>query len=230
MIALTDHDTTDGLAEAQAAGATHGVTVIPGIEINTYLPRGQGEAHVLGYYLDTAILTFRRFCSFLRDARERRGERMVALLREQGSTSPGSGCANCARLRGPPACRAGADRKGYANSVSDAFETLSQSGAARLRAALQAGARGCRAHAAERARGSCAGASHAPLRPGRRGAATADGGGTARPRMLLWRLRRADGGAFAGAGRAAWAGRHRRQRLSRPQYAPDAAGGPLRAS
>ncbi len=67
MIALTDHDTTDGLAEAQAAGATHGVTVIPGIEINTYLPRGQGEAHVLGYHLDTGQSDLQAFLRFLRE-------------------------------------------------------------------------------------------------------------------------------------------------------------------
>ena len=67
-IALTDHDTTNGLAEAQAAGATSGVTVIPGIEINTYLPQGRGEAHVLGYYLDTANPDLQSFLQFLRDA------------------------------------------------------------------------------------------------------------------------------------------------------------------
>ena len=74
-IALTDHDTTNGLAEAQAAGATLGVTVIPGIEINTYLPQGRGEAHVLGYYLDTANPDLQAFLRFLRDARVDRRSR-----------------------------------------------------------------------------------------------------------------------------------------------------------
>ncbi|MGH2505473.1 MAG: PHP domain-containing protein, partial [Ktedonobacterales bacterium] len=51
LIALTDHDTTAGVAAARAEGERIGLTVIDGIEINTDLPEGGGEAHVLGYYL-----------------------------------------------------------------------------------------------------------------------------------------------------------------------------------
>lgn len=122
-IALTDHDTTDGLAEAQAAGASMGVEVVPGIEINTYLPHGQGEAHVLGYHLDTANADLQEFLQFLRDAREKRGERMVALLREQGYD------VTWARVRelahgavGRPHVALALMEKGYADSIADAFD------------------------------------------------------------------------------------------------------------
>ena len=37
-IAVTDHDTTDGVAEAVAAGEKAGLDVLPGIEINTDVP------------------------------------------------------------------------------------------------------------------------------------------------------------------------------------------------
>lgn len=47
-LAITDHDTLRGVAEAQAAGARLGVRVIAGIEIST-LFNGSKEAHVLGY-------------------------------------------------------------------------------------------------------------------------------------------------------------------------------------
>ncbi|HKD77748.1 MAG TPA: PHP domain-containing protein, partial [Ktedonobacterales bacterium] len=47
-IALTDHDITDGIAEAQGVGTTLNLEVIPGVELNTEIPDG-GEAHVLGY-------------------------------------------------------------------------------------------------------------------------------------------------------------------------------------
>lgn len=49
-IALTDHDTTDGIAEARAAGEANGVSIIAGIELSAWLER---EIHVLGYFVDT---------------------------------------------------------------------------------------------------------------------------------------------------------------------------------
>ena len=122
-IALTDHDTTNGLAEAQAAGAAYGVTVIPGIEINTYLPQGRGEAHVLGYYLDTANPDLQRFLQFLRDARVKRGERMVALLREQGYDITWERVRELAHgTVGRPHVALALMEKGYAASISDAFD------------------------------------------------------------------------------------------------------------
>ena len=121
-IALTDHDTTNGLAEAQAAGATLAVTVIPGIEINTYLPQGGGEAHVLGYYLDTANPDLQAFLRFLRDARVKRGERMVALLREQGYDITWERVRELAHgTVGRPHVALALMEKGYADSISDAF-------------------------------------------------------------------------------------------------------------
>ena len=47
LLALTDHDTTAGTAEAQASGKAMGVRLIPGVEINTDSPLG--EVHLLGY-------------------------------------------------------------------------------------------------------------------------------------------------------------------------------------
>ncbi len=46
VIAITDHDTTAGLAEAHEAGRQLGVTVVGGIEINISFPTG--EFHLLG--------------------------------------------------------------------------------------------------------------------------------------------------------------------------------------
>src|SRR5690606_8889804 len=49
-IALTDHDTTAGLAAARAAGARLGVRVIGGCEFSVAAP--WGEMHLLGYFLE----------------------------------------------------------------------------------------------------------------------------------------------------------------------------------
>jgi 3',5'-nucleoside bisphosphate phosphatase len=121
-IALTDHDTTNGLGEAQTAGAALGVEVISGIEINTYLPQGQGEAHVLGYYLDTANPDFQAFLLFLRETREKRGEKMVALLRDQGYDVTWERVRELAHgAVGRPHVAMALMEKGYATSVADAF-------------------------------------------------------------------------------------------------------------
>ena len=47
LIALTDHDTLRGVAEAQAAGREHGVAVLPGIELSGRYPDGQ--CHLLAH-------------------------------------------------------------------------------------------------------------------------------------------------------------------------------------
>ncbi len=49
-MALTDHDTVDGLAEAVAAGDREGVEVIPGVEISAQCPGG--TMHILGLFVD----------------------------------------------------------------------------------------------------------------------------------------------------------------------------------
>src|SRR6185437_14306911 len=69
LIGLTDHDSTEGLAEAREAGAREGVIVIPGVELNTDLPNQGGEAHVLGYYIEWERLDIQAHLRFLRDAR-----------------------------------------------------------------------------------------------------------------------------------------------------------------
>jgi len=51
LLALTDHDTVDGVGEALAAGAEHGVAVVPAVEISTVDELGE-DFHVLGYCVD----------------------------------------------------------------------------------------------------------------------------------------------------------------------------------
>jgi predicted metal-dependent phosphoesterase TrpH len=54
-IAITDHNTVDGIERAAVAGRLYGVSVIPGVELST---RYKGESiHILGYFKDG------RFCS-----------------------------------------------------------------------------------------------------------------------------------------------------------------------
>ncbi|PYP78435.1 MAG: hypothetical protein DMD35_11485 [Gemmatimonadetes bacterium] len=80
-IALTDHDTVAGLAEARAVGAELGVRVVNGVELSAV--EGETETHLLGLHLrDTAVLE--RGLGALREMRGRRAARIVELLQSQG--------------------------------------------------------------------------------------------------------------------------------------------------
>jgi 3',5'-nucleoside bisphosphate phosphatase len=81
-LAVTDHDTTDGLAEARAAAGTAGVEIITGIEFGCDMPHG--EVHMLGYLFDAAHPALRARLAWLREGRVERGRAMVAKLNALG--------------------------------------------------------------------------------------------------------------------------------------------------
>jgi predicted metal-dependent phosphoesterase TrpH len=80
-IALTDHDTMAGIAEAIVAGQAAAVRVVPGVELSA--TDDDREVHLLGLHihranaLDDALRTFR-------DRRHARAEQIVAKLNELG--------------------------------------------------------------------------------------------------------------------------------------------------
>jgi predicted metal-dependent phosphoesterase TrpH len=82
VVGLTDHDTTDGLAEAREAGSEFGVEIVPGVEFSS-VRDGQG-VHVLGYLMDPTQPDLVAELMRLREDRFTRGERMVAKLQELG--------------------------------------------------------------------------------------------------------------------------------------------------
>jgi predicted metal-dependent phosphoesterase TrpH len=80
-IALTDHDSVAGLAEAEAAGAELGVRVVKGVELSAV--EGETETHLLGLHLrDTEVLE--RGLGLLRAMRTRRGQTIVERLNALG--------------------------------------------------------------------------------------------------------------------------------------------------
>ncbi len=81
-IALTDHDSTDGVAGAAQEGAKLGVRVIPGCEFSVRAP--WGELHVLALFLPQADERLQTFLRDTRAARRRRGEQIVAKLQGLG--------------------------------------------------------------------------------------------------------------------------------------------------
>lgn len=80
-IALTDHDTLDGIALATETGAALGVRVVPGIELSAV--EGDAETHILGLHLsDTRQIDAQ--LAALREMRRNRAERIVGRLNELG--------------------------------------------------------------------------------------------------------------------------------------------------
>jgi len=81
-VAITDHDTVAGIAEAMKAGGEIGMEVIPGVEIST-VANGQ-DIHVLGYFVPYEDTQFDDELSKLRDTRHERNKLLIARLQELG--------------------------------------------------------------------------------------------------------------------------------------------------
>lgn len=79
-MALTDHDTLDGLEEASQAGEKLGLRVIRGVELGAKEYFG---LHILGYGFSVEALKLRELCSTLRQGRDERKYRIIAFLSEK---------------------------------------------------------------------------------------------------------------------------------------------------
>ena len=82
-IAVSDHDTTDGLGEAnEAAKEFPGLRIIPGIELSADVPGD--EVHVLGYFINADDPELQAILTRFREGRVGRAKGMVEKLRELG--------------------------------------------------------------------------------------------------------------------------------------------------
>ena len=81
-LAITDHDTTEGYAEAYAAAVDTDLEIIPGIEFSAEYEGA--SLHVLAYFLDPENADLKAELKRLTDTRFRRGELMVEKLQELG--------------------------------------------------------------------------------------------------------------------------------------------------
>ena len=82
-IALTDHDTLNGLGAFLKSCHEQGIRGIAGIEISSNGPAG-GEVHVLGYFVPLQNEKFVSGIRFLQEARTARNRQMIRLLRDAG--------------------------------------------------------------------------------------------------------------------------------------------------
>lgn len=81
-LALTDHDTIEGVAETTRLGKQAGITVVSGVEIST---SAQGRTiHILGYGINAADTDLQQWLQPLQEGRERRNAVILEKLRGLG--------------------------------------------------------------------------------------------------------------------------------------------------
>ncbi len=121
-IAITDHDTVAGHAEALAAGPELGVEIVPGVEVSSEY--GTYTAHLLGYYPEPDAPALAALLAELRAHRDERNPRILARLAElRCPLSPEDVAAEArGQVIGRPHIAAAMVRKGYVRSADDAFE------------------------------------------------------------------------------------------------------------
>lgn len=120
-IAITDHDSTEGVEEALQATRFIPIMVIPGVEISTDIPKG--EIHILGYYVDHRQPELRDILARLREGRQQRARKMVEKLNLLGmpiSWERVQAIADGGAVGRPHVAKALMEA-GYVASVQDAF-------------------------------------------------------------------------------------------------------------
>jgi hypothetical protein len=126
VIAITDHDTVGGLAEARQAAIPHGLRLVDGVEI-TAVEDGR-DVHVLGYFIDPADADLDRFLRLQRASRIERirriGDRLRALECPVDVDAILARAKGSARSVGRPQIADALVTAGYAVDRRDAFDRL----------------------------------------------------------------------------------------------------------
>ena len=128
-IAITDHDTIEGLEEGLLEGEKIGFEVVPGVEISAeYSP---GSMHLLGYFLDIHHPLLKGKLDYLQKARAERNPKIIENLNRLGvrisyeEVVKASGGGQVGR----PHFAQVLIEKGYVRSFQEAFDRFLKKGA-----------------------------------------------------------------------------------------------------
>ncbi|HYH50320.1 MAG TPA: PHP domain-containing protein [Acidimicrobiia bacterium] len=121
-VALTDHDTVEGLGDARVAAEAVGVRLVPGCELSCEV--GSATMHLLVYFLDDGPGPLQNELAGLQEARADRNRRIVDVLQSHGVDvtleeileEAGGGSVGRPHVAGVLL------RKGYVSSVQEAFD------------------------------------------------------------------------------------------------------------
>jgi predicted metal-dependent phosphoesterase TrpH len=123
-LAVTDHDTLGGLAEAQAAAARFGLDLLPGVELS--VEDEAGRFHLLGYGFDPADAALSKTLIELRKSRAARNElmaqKMVALGLPVTMDDVRAEAGEDAEVIARPHFARALINKGVVSSVKEAFD------------------------------------------------------------------------------------------------------------
>jgi len=128
-IAITDHDTIEGLEEGLFEGERIGLEVISGIEISA--EHSPGSMHLLGFFIDIHHPTLKERLGYLQRARAERNPKMVEKLKKLGiditfdEVLKASGGGQVGR----PHFAQVLLEKGYVRSFQEAFDRFLKKGA-----------------------------------------------------------------------------------------------------
>lgn len=128
VLAVTDHDSVSGLAEAIDEAARHGIEIVPGLEINCDVEGA--EIHVLGYCVDWQAEWFEAFLVEQRAERTARVHRIVERLGELGVPLTAEEVFAICKEGSPgrPHVAQAMVKRGYVKSVREAFDRYLRSG------------------------------------------------------------------------------------------------------
>ncbi len=128
-IAITDHDTVDGLAQGRAAAERLGIEFVNGIEISA--EHDPGTMHILGYYIDDESITLRTTLAELKLARDERNPEIARRLQSLGLDIDYDEVVGIAgsEIVGRPHFARLMVEKGYAQGIQDAFNRFLAKGA-----------------------------------------------------------------------------------------------------
>jgi predicted metal-dependent phosphoesterase TrpH len=135
VLAITDHDSTEGLREAMDEARLHlPLEIVPGLEINCDVPAGPAggaaEVHVLGYCVDWEADWFQQFLREQRDERRQRVYRIAERLAALGAPiDPDEVFAIVKEgSAGRPHVAQVMVKRGYVKSVREAFDKYLRAG------------------------------------------------------------------------------------------------------
>lgn len=126
-IAITDHDTVDGVARLFGGHTPQGIELLTGVEISSSPPSPfncSGNFHILGYGIDICNPELHSTLKILQQAREDRNPLMIKKLRDLGMDITHEEVAREAGdgLVGRPHMARLMIQKGYVSSIAEAFD------------------------------------------------------------------------------------------------------------
>jgi len=127
-IAITDHDGTFGLKEAEICSKNSGIELIAGVEISS---KAEKDVHILGYFINYEKPDFQSALSQIRESRKKRNKKLLHRLNELGfkitedEVMTVAGDKNIGRAHFAYVML----QKGYVSSVQEAFNKYLSFGA-----------------------------------------------------------------------------------------------------